>query len=121
MSSSLDKNMRKTRLASRVRYKLRKRRNDRPRLSVFCSNSHIYAQIIDDMQGVTLASASTMSVELKDLAKKTNIESATKVGQLIALKAQKAGITNVVFDRGDKLYHGKVKALADAARQTLSF
>lgn len=121
MSSSLDKNLRKARLASRVRYKLRKRRNDRPRLSVFCSNGHIYAQIIDDMQGVTLVSASTRSGELKDLANKSNVESAAKVGQLIAQKAQKAGIVSVVFDRGDKLYHGKVKALADAARQALSF
>lgn len=121
MSSGLDKNMRKVRLAGRVRYKLRKRRNERPRLSVFCSNGHIYAQIIDDAQGITLTSASTRSSELKDLAKKSNVESATKVGQLIALKAQKIGVTSVVFDRGDKLYHGKVKALADAARQTLSF
>lgn len=121
MSSSLDKNARKIRLSSRVRYKLRKRRNDRARLSVFCSNNHVYAQIIDDQKGVTLASASTRSIELKDLVKKSSAESATKVGQLIALKAQKAGVTNVVFDRGDKLYHGKVKALADAARETLSF
>lgn len=121
MSSNLDKNTRKNRLASRVRYKLRKRRNDRARLSVFCSNGHVYAQIIDDSKGFTLAAASTRSVELKDLAKKSGVESATKVGQLIALKAQKVGVTNVVFDRGDKLYHGKVKALADAARQTLSF
>jgi len=116
-----DKNIRKVRLASRVRYQLRKRRNDRPRLSVFCSNGHIYAQIIDDAQGVTLAAASTRSIELKDLAKKSNVESAKKVGQLIAQKAQKAGVTNVVFDRGNKLYHGKVKALADTARQVLSF
>jgi large subunit ribosomal protein L18 len=121
MGSALEKNVRKFRLASRVRYKLKQRRNTRPRLSVFCSNGHIYVQIIDDKQGVTLASASTMSKELKTLAKKSNVESATKVGELIAKKAKEAGIVEVVFDRGDKLYHGKVKALADAARATLSF
>lgn len=121
MSSALKKNMRGARLASRVRYKLRKRRNDRPRLSVFCSNSHIYAQIIDDAKGITLAAASTMSEELKSLEKKSNVESAAKVGALIAKKAQEAGVVEVVFDRGNKLYHGKVKALADAARTILSF
>ena len=121
MSSALEKNMRKTRLASRVRYKLRQRRNARPRLSVFCSNNHVYAQIIDDANGITLAAASTMSEELKTLAKKSNVASASKVGELIAKKAQAAGIVDVVFDRGDKLYHGKVKALADAARTVLSF
>ncbi|MCT4635606.1 MAG: 50S ribosomal protein L18 [Rickettsiales bacterium] len=121
MSSRLDKNSRKIRLSSRVRYKLRKRRNDRARLSVFCSNGHVYAQIIDDSKGVTLAAASTRSVELKDLVKKSTVESAAKVGRLIAQKAQKAGVKDVVFDRGDKLYHGKVQALADAAREVLSF
>ena len=119
--SGLEKNMRKTRLASRVRYKLKQRRNLRPRLSVFCSNGHVYAQIIDDVNGVTLASASTLSQELKALPKKSNKESASKVGELIAQKAKKAGIVEVVFDRGDKLYHGKVQALADAARAVLSF
>lgn len=121
MSSALDKKMRKSRLSQRVRYKLSKRRNERPRLSVFCSNEHIYAQIIDDAKGVTLASASTVSGTLKTLAKTSNIEAAEKVGKLIAENAKKAGITHVVFDRGDKLYHGKVKALAEAARETLSF
>ena len=119
--SGLKKNLRKVRLASRIRFKLRKRRNDRPRLSVFCSNGHIYAQVIDDKQGVTLASASTLSEELKTLAKKSNVEAASKVGALIAKKAQDAGVSEVVFDRGNKLYHGKVKALADAARTILSF
>jgi len=121
MSSSLEKAKRKVKLASRVRYKLRQRRNLRMRLSVFCSNHHIYAQIIDDTKGVTLVSASTLSNELKELSNKANIESASKVGELIAQKAKKAGIVEVVFDRGDKLYHGKVKALADAARASLSF
>lgn len=119
--SGIKKNLRKIRLASRIRFKLRKRRNDRPRLSVFCSNGHIYAQVIDDNQGVTLASASTLSEELKTLAKKSNVEAAAKVGALIAKKAQDAGVSQVVFDRGNKLYHGKVKALADAARTILSF
>lgn len=121
MSSALDKRTRKVRLAGRVRYKLKQRRNLRPRLSIFCSNNHIYAQIIDDVNGVTLASASTMSEELKSLVKKSNVESASKVGELIAKKAQIVGLKEVVFDRGDKLYHGKVKALADAARTILSF
>ena len=121
MGSALDKNMRKTRLSSRVRYKLKQRRNLRPRLSVFCSNEHVYAQIIDDVNGVTLTSASTRSQELKSLEKTSNKDAASKVGELIAQKAKKAGIVEVVFDRGDKLYHGKVQALADAARAVLSF
>lgn len=121
MSSAADKKMRKSRLAQRVRYKLSKRRNDRPRLSVFCSNGHVYAQIIDDIKGITLTSASTLSEDLKNLSNTSNIGAATEVGKLIAKNAKKAGITHVVFDRGDKLYHGKVKALAEAARETLSF
>lgn len=88
MSSALNKTIRGSRLASRVRYKLKKRRNVRPRLSVFCSNNHVYAQIIDDNKGVTLVSASTQSVELKDLEKKSNIDSAAKVGALIAKKSR---------------------------------
>jgi large subunit ribosomal protein L18 len=121
MSSALNKSIRGARLSSRVRYKLKTRRNARPRLSVFCSNNHVYAQIIDDINGVTLVAASTKSVELKDLAKKSNVDSAAKVGELIAKKAKDAGVVEVVFDRGNKLYHGKVKALADAARVILSF
>ena len=84
-----------------------------PRLCVFRSNTNIYAQIIDDSKGVTLVSAS--SLELK--TKNNNIEAATKVGESIAKKAKKAGIKCVVFDRGGYLYHGRVKALADAARE----
>jgi large subunit ribosomal protein L18 len=121
MSSSLSKNLRKIKLANRVRYRLKQRRNDRPRLSVFCSNQHIYAQVIDDKNGTTLASASTLSEEFNGVTKKSNKDSAAKVGELIALKAQKIGLSEVVFDRGNKLYHGKVKALADAARAVLSF
>ena len=85
----------------------------RPRLNVFRSLSNIYAQVIDDVKGVTLCAACTKNIELK----KANVESAAKVGELIAKKALEAGITEVVFDRGGFLYHGKVKSLADAARE----
>ena len=83
---------------------------DIPRLNVYRSNTNIYAQIIDDENGVTLASASSMKM------KGNNTEVATKVGEAIAKEAKKAKITKVVFDRGGYLYHGRVKALADAAR-----
>ncbi len=86
---------------------------DRPRLAVFRSLHHIYAQVIDDSQGRTLAAASTLSVK----AKGHDTEAATAVGKEIAKKAQEAGIKSVVFDRGGFLYHGRVKALADAARE----
>lgn len=84
-----------------------------PRLSVFRSNSHISVQLIDDEKGITLASSSTQQIKIKG----SNIENATKVGKDIASKAKKLKITNVVFDRGGYLYHGRVKALADAARE----
>ena len=87
-----------------------------PRLNVYKSNSHIYAQVIDDVKGVTLVSASSIDKELK-LENGSNIEAATKVGELIAKRAKKAKITKVTFDRGGYLYHGRVKALADAARE----
>ena len=86
-----------------------------PRLNVFRSNSHIFAQIIDDETGTTLVSASSLDKELK-LENGSNIEAATKVGELIADRAVKANIKKVVFDRGGYLYHGRVKALAEAAR-----
>lgn len=89
---------------------------DVPRLNVFRSNSNIFAQIIDDEAGVTLVSASSLESELK-LANGGNIEAATKVGELLAKKAKKAKISKVVFDRGGYLYHGRVKALAEAARE----
>ena len=89
----------------------------RPRLSVFRSAKHIYAQVVDDESGVTLASASTLSPELKDReGHRGNAGAAEAVGTLIAEKAQAANITTVVFDRNGYLYHGRVKALADAAR-----
>ena len=86
-----------------------------PRLNVFRSNSNIFAQIIDDTKGVTLVSASSIDKELK-LENGSNIEAATKVGELLATRAKKAKITKVTFDRGGYLYHGRVKALADSAR-----
>lgn len=89
---------------------------DVPRLNVFRSNGNIFAQIIDDEKGVTLVSASTIDKELK-LANGGNVEAATKVGELIAKRAKKAKIEKVVFDRGGYLYHGRVKALAEAARE----
>ena len=92
----------------------------RPRLAIFRSSNHIYAQIIDDTVGQTLASASTMSAEFKASAEghSGNKAAAQKVGNLIAEKAQAKGIKQVIFDRGGFLYHGRVKALADAARES---
>jgi len=86
-----------------------------PRLNVFRSNSNIFAQIIDDEKGITLVSASSTDKELK-LENGSNVEAATKVGELLAKRAKKAKITKVAFDRGGYLYHGRVKALAEAAR-----
>lgn len=90
--------------------------NEIPRLNVFRSNSNIFAQIIDDTKGITLVSASSIDKELK-LENGSNIEAATKVGELLAKRAKKAKITKVTFDRGGYLYHGRVEALATAARQ----
>jgi len=91
---------------------------ERPRLSVFRSEKHIYAQIIDDTKGITLAAASTTEKALREKLQKTwNIEAAKEVGKLIAERALAKGIKEVVFDRGGFKYHGRVKALADAARE----
>ena len=91
---------------------------DRPRLAVFRSNNHMYAQIIDDTVGNTLVSASTLEKEVKaELDKTNNMDAAEKLGTIIAKKALDKGITKVVFDRGGSIYQGKVKALADAARE----
>ena len=91
---------------------------DRPRLSVFRSNNHMYAQIIDDTVGNTLVSASTLDKEVKaDLEKTNNVEAAAKLGTVIAKKALDKGISTVVFDRGGFIYQGKIAALADAARE----
>jgi large subunit ribosomal protein L18 len=91
---------------------------ERPRLAVFRSNQHIYAQVIDDTAHHTLAAASTVDPELKaDLETSSNCDASAKVGQLIAQRSLAKGISQVVFDRGGNLYHGRVKALADAARE----
>jgi large subunit ribosomal protein L18 len=92
--------------------------SERPRLAIFRSNEHIYAQIIDDTEQHTLVSASTVEPELKSsLASGANREASAQVGKLIALRSLEKGITKVVFDRGGNLYHGRIKALADAARE----
>ncbi len=102
---------------ARVRTSLRKVANGRPRLSIHRTNQHIYAQIIDDEKGATIAAASTLDGDLKKLKVGSNSEAAAAVGKLIADRAKKAGVEQVVFDRGGFLYHGRVKALADAARE----
>ena len=88
-----------------------------PRLCIYTSLQHVYAQIIDDEQGVTLVTASTLDKDMADLASKSNIDAAKRVGGSIAEKAKEKGITSVVFDRNGRKYHGRVSALADAARE----
>ena len=102
----------------RNRIALAKKSGGRLRLSVFRSSQHIYAQIIDDAEGRTLASASTVEAEVKSGVKTgSDVAAAGAVGKLIAERAKAAGITEVVFDRGGYIYHGRVKALAEAARE----
>ncbi|THH34486.1 50S ribosomal protein L18 [Aliishimia ponticola] len=100
----------------RVRNKLRKVNAGRARLSVHRSNKNISVQLIDDVNGVTLAAASSMEKDL-GIFGKNNVEAASKVGAAIAERAKKAGVTEAYFDRGGFLFHGKIKALADAARE----
>jgi len=100
----------------RTRYRLVSNANGRPRLSVFRSGRHIYAQIIDDAKAETVAAASTNEKGAK-LAKSWNLEAAKSVGKAIAERAVAKGVKQVVFDRGGYIYHGRVKALADAARE----
>ena len=100
----------------RVRSKLRKVNAGRPRLSVHRSSKNLSVQIIDDVNGVTLASASTLEKDL-GLKGKNNLEAAAKIGSMIAERAKKAGITKAQFDRGGFLFHGRVKAVAEAARE----
>jgi len=100
----------------RVRTSLRQRGGDRPRLSVHRSGRHIYAQVISDTEGRTLAAASSLDKEGKGNGG-ANVASAQEVGRRIAEKAKAAGVTRVIFDRGGFLFHGRVKALADAARE----
>ena len=102
----------------RVRRTLKKVAAGKPRLSVFRSSKHIYAQVIDDAKGVTVAAASSLDKALKtDLKKGADKAAAAIVGKLVAERAVKAGVTSVVFDRGAYMFHGRVKALADAARE----
>jgi len=109
--------IRKKRLRSKI-----SKCSDRLRLSVFRSNQHIYAQIIDDMENRTLVSASTLEKDIKKPNKSNrNIESAAAIGALIGERASKAGVKEVVFDKGGYKYHGVVKSLADSARKFLSF
>tara|TARA_R110002050_G_scaffold118195_4_gene235488 strand:+ start:7704 stop:8072 length:369 start_codon:yes stop_codon:yes gene_type:complete len=117
MANKAQKNL--LRRKKRVSYKVRKKTQEgTPRLSVFRSNNHIYAQVIDDVKGVTLAAASSLSKEFDTKKfKGYDVESAASVGTLVAEKAKKAGVTKVVFERGGYIYHGRVKALAEAARE----
>jgi len=112
-----DKNKARLKRHLRVRKKIQGT-TERPRLSVFRSSKHIYAQLIDDVQGVTVAAASTLDKELAEgLGNGGSVEAAKKVGELIAKRAQSKGVAKVVFDRGGYLYHGRIQALADAARE----
>lgn len=112
----------RTRREGRIRRHLRVRKKvsgnpERPRLAVFRSSQHIYAQIIDDAAGHTLAAASTLDPEIREqLSGKTKRDESTVVGELVARRAREKGVSRVVFDRGGFMYHGRVKALADAAR-----
>lgn len=112
-----DRNLKRIKRHLRIRKKV-KGTPQKPRLAVFKSERHIYAQIIDDTKGHTLVSASTLDKELRQRLSKTyNVEAAKEVGRLIAQRALSLGIKTVVFDRGGFKYHGRIKALADAARE----
>lgn len=107
------------RRAERNRIRLKKLSNGRPRLSVHRSAKNIYAQVIDDAKGVTLAAASSLEA---DAGKGSDKDAAARIGKLVAERALEKGVTQVVFDRGGFIYHGRIKALADAAREAgLSF
>jgi large subunit ribosomal protein L18 len=115
MASTKDNMLRR---ASRVRRQLKKVANGRPRLSVHRSSKNIYAQVIDDVAGKTLASASTLDTGLRTSLKTgADTAAAAAVGKLVAERAAAAGVKDVVFDRGSFIYHGRIKALADAARE----
>lgn len=115
MITKADKNAVRKKRHARVRAKL-EGTTARPRLNVYRSNQHIYAQVIDDANSVTLVSASTLDKELT-LDSNSNVEAAQKVGELVAKRAIEKGVKTVVFDRGGYLYHGRIKALAEAARE----
>ncbi|MFN0263916.1 50S ribosomal protein L18 [Tepidamorphus sp. 3E244] len=106
------------RRAARVRRELQKVNNGRPRLSVFRSSKHIYAQVIDDLTGATVVSASSLEKDMQGKLKTgADTSAASEVGKLVAERAKEKGVTEVVFDRGPYIYHGRVKALADGARE----
>jgi len=108
----------RARRRERLRYQLKQKSAGRPRLSVFRSGRHIYAQVIDDAVGRTLAAASTLDKSFREGARTgADKDAAASVGKLVAERAVAAGVTQVVFDRGSYLYHGRVKALAEAARE----
>jgi large subunit ribosomal protein L18 len=115
MATVIDRTLRRT---AKVRRNIRRAAGGRARLSVFRSSKHIYAQVIDDIKGETLASASSLEKTMRE-GKKTgaNIDAAKAVGKLLAERAAAKGVKEVVFDRGGYLFHGRVKALADAARE----
>jgi large subunit ribosomal protein L18 len=117
MITKQDKNKARVRRHLRVRKKITGTAA-RPRLNVFRSSKHIYAQLIDDVAGVTLAAASTLDKELSgEIKNGGSVESARKVGELVAKRAKEKGVSEIVFDRGGYLYHGRIQALAEAARE----
>lgn len=117
MITKPDKNKARLKRHLRVRKKIQGTAA-RPRLNVFRSGKHMYAQIIDDVAGVTIASASTVDKELSaDIKNGASVESARKVGELVAKRAKDKGVSNIVFDRSGYLYHGRIAALAEAARE----
>lgn len=117
MINKEDRNLARKRRHLRVRHRI-EGTAERPRLNVYRSNKHIYAQVIDDVTGNTLASASTLDKEFtSDVKNGGNVDAAQKIGELVAKRALDKGVSQVVFDRGGYLYHGRVQALADAARE----
>ena len=115
MATVVDRTLRRT---AKVRRGIRRAAGDRKRLSVFRSSKHIYAQVIDDIKGETLASASSLEKAMRTSLKTgADIDAAKAVGKLVAERAAAAGVKEVVFDRGNYIYHGRVKALAEAARE----
>lgn len=118
MITPIDRATERSRIHDRIRRKMSGNSN-RPRLCVYRSLNHIYAQIVDDLQGRTLVAASTLEKEVRgDLKNTGNIQAAKAVGKVVAQRAKAKGIEAVVFDRGGYLYHGRIRALADAARES---
>jgi len=117
MGSYVEKLTGRDRRKNRIRKKVQGS-SERPRLSVFRSAAHIYAQVIDDGKGITITAASTLDADVKEgMSSVGNIEAAKKVGASVAKKALEKGVKDVVFDRGGYIFHGRIKALADAARE----